>query len=109
MGFLAIVFVVWCITAILTTLVVVYYMLCYENYHWWWSSLIIPGGMGLHLMAYSVYYYSTQTDINGFTGTLIYFTVMWTVSLMYGIVSGTLGFISSLAFARTIYSNIKLD
>ena len=108
-GFLAIVFVVWCITVILTTLVTVYYMLCYENYHWWWSSVIIPGGLGLHLMLYSVYYFTSQTEIEGFTGTCIYFAVMWTVAAMYGMVAGTLGFFSSLVFARTIYSNIKVD
>eukprot|EP00758_Cryptobia_borreli_P002338 Tbor_TRINITY_DN2956_c0_g1::TRINITY_DN2956_c0_g1_i1::g.1173::m.1173/K17086/TM9SF2_4; transmembrane 9 superfamily member 2/4 len=108
-GFLSIVFILWTIAVILVTIIAVYYMLAYENYRWWWSSMIVPGGFGVHIFLYFVYYYFMYLPMAGFTGAAVYFTVMFWISVAYGVVSGTIGLISSLVFTHTIYRCIKID
>lgn len=108
-GFLCIVFVVWAIIVALTSIIMVYYMLCYENHQWWWTAFAAPGGLGLHLFAYSVYYYHTQLDISAGAATMLYFIYMGLLSLAYGIAAGCIGVASSMMFTRKIYGAIKID
>lgn len=108
-GFLALVGFVWTITVVLTTVIVVYYRLCSENYRWWWASFIVPAGLGVHVFAYSIYYYSTELHIDTASGTILYFAYMGLFSLGYGLAAGAIGFVSAFIFVKKIYSSIKID
>ena len=108
-GFLALVFVVWMVTVVMTTIILLYYQLTFEDYRWWWRSLIMPGGMGLHFFGYAVYWYMTQLTIKTTLGTIIYFCYMGAISLAYGMAAGALGFIAGFIFVSKIYSSIKLE
>ena len=108
-GFLTIVFMLWVYSVILTTVVVVYFRLTYENHQWWWSSFLVPGCLGAHLFAFSLYYFFSELHIKGATGTLLYLFFCAFVSIVYGLISGTIGFLASLIFIRRIYSSIRID
>ncbi|KEG12536.1 putative endosomal integral membrane protein [Trypanosoma grayi] len=108
-GFLGLVFVIWVIIAALVTVFHLYYVLCYENHQWWWSSFIIPGGLGLHVMAYSVYFYATQLAISSVASSLLYFLYMGLLSYAYGIAAGAIGLTAGILFVRKIYGSIKVD
>ena len=107
-GFLSIVFVLWFIAVILSSVVAVYYMLAYENYQWWWPSFYIPGALGLHIFIFFVHYYMSL-NFTSFVATIIYFVYMGLVSLAYGLAAGSIGFLSCLLFTRKIFSSIKID
>lgn len=108
-GFLAVVFVLWALTAGLTTVVVTYYRLCAEHYHWWWMAFLVPGSCGLHVALYSVYYFSTQLSITSTAGTLLYMAYMGMFCVCYVLVGGTIGFLTTYLFIRQIYSAIKQE
>lgn len=108
-GFLVMVFIVWTITVILTTIISVYYMLCNENHRWWWSSFIAPGGLGIHMLVYAAYFFHTQLDITAPAATMLYFIYMSLLSVAYGISAGALGTVASMFFTRKIYGSIKID
>jgi transmembrane 9 superfamily protein 2/4 len=107
--FLALSFVVWVITVMLTTINVVYYLLAYGDYRWWWHSFLIAGSMGFHVLLYSVYFYFSEAAITSKTGTFIYFTYMGYFSLAYGLAAGAIGFLTTYVFVRKIYSSIRID
>ncbi|ORC90225.1 putative endosomal integral membrane protein [Trypanosoma theileri] len=108
-GFLALVFVIWIAITSLVTVFHLYYILCYENHQWWWSSFIMPGGFGIHVMLYCIYFYITQLSIRSFASSLLYFLYMGLFSYSYGIASGAIGLTSGIWFVRKIYGSIKVD
>ncbi|RNF03841.1 endosomal integral membrane protein [Trypanosoma rangeli] len=108
-GFLALVFLLWVIITALVTVFHLYYVLCYENHQWWWISFILPGGLGVHVFVYSIYFYATQLAISSFASTLLYFMYMGLLSYAYGLSAGAIGLISGIFFLRKIYGSIKVD
>ena len=107
-GFLAVVFLLWCLCASLTTVVVIYYRLCAENYNWWWVSFFVPSGCGVPLAVYSAYYF-LRLGITTPSATVVYFCYMGLTTFMYVFAAGALGFFSAHIFIRKIYAAIKLD
>jgi len=107
--FLALVFVVWAVTVVITSMITVYYLLAYGEYRWWWRSFISSGALGAHVFAYAIYFYLTQINIITKTGTLIFFVYMGFFSVAYGLAAGTIGFISAFVFVRKIYGSIRID
>lgn len=108
-GFLSVVFVLWVCCCALTTIVVVYYRLCAENYNWWWISFFASNGAGMHLVAYSVFYFATQLSITSTTGTLLYASYMGMLVVAYVLTSGATGFVATYFFQRQIYGAVKRD
>jgi len=108
-GFLALVLLILLITCAEISIVLCYFQLCNEDYHWWWRSFLTAGSSGLYLFGYSIMYFFTQLDINGFVPTLIYFTYMLVFALLFFLVTGTIGFFACYQFVWTIYGAIKVD
>jgi len=108
-GFLAIAVVLWVITVVLISMISVYYMLCYENHRWWWRVFATPGGFGLQLFLYSMYFFMSQLNISSPASTTLYFLYMGLLSLSYGLASGAIGVLTGIFFTRKIYGSIKVD
>ena len=108
-GFLALVMLILLITCAEISIVLCYFQLCNEDYHWWWRSFLNSGAAGMYLLGYSFVYYQTQLDIMGFVPTLIYFGYMTIVSLLFVLVTGTVGFMCSWWFVLKIFSAVKVD
>ncbi|KAI4189101.1 MAG: hypothetical protein L6R41_001708 [Letrouitia leprolyta] len=108
-GFLSIVSLVGILTVIEVTIVATYIMLCQENYHWWWQSVFIGGGSSFWIFLYCIIFYYTKLNIHGFVSGLLFFSYSFLACTVYGLLTGTVGFLTAYAFVRRIYGAIKAD
>ncbi|KAF2268229.1 hypothetical protein CC78DRAFT_455761 [Lojkania enalia] len=102
-GFLAVVSAVLVVTIIEVTIVATYLQLCNENYHWWWQSFMVGGSSSIWIFGYLVWYYFTKLHISGFVSSLLFFCYGFLACAIYGLLTGTVGFLSAYAFVRRIY------
>ncbi|KAF2839206.1 endomembrane protein 70 [Patellaria atrata CBS 101060] len=108
-GFLAVVSVILALVVIEVTIVATYIQLCSENYHWWWQSFFVGGGSALWVFLYCSWYYMTRLNITGFVSGMLFFSYSFLASAVYGLLTGTIGFLAAYAFVRRIYGAIKVD
>lgn len=108
-GFLAIVILILLVTCAEISIVLCYFQLCNEDYNWWWRSFLNSGSAGLYLMGYSFVYFFTQLEMVGFVPVLLYFGYMLLASILFSLVTGTIGFLASWFFVWKIYSAVKVD
>jgi transmembrane 9 superfamily protein 2/4 len=80
-----------------------------QNYHWWWQSFFLGGSSSIWIFAYSVYYYMNVLHISGFVSSMLFFAYSFLACLVYGLLTGTIGFLTAYAFVRRIYGAIKVD
>ena len=85
------------------------HQLCNEDYHWWWRAFINSGSAGIYLFGYSYIYFCTQLDLVGFVPCLLYFGYMGIMSLLFFLITGTIGFLACWSFVWTIYGAVKVD
>jgi len=108
-GFLALVLLILLITCAEISVVLAYFQLCNEDYNWWWRSFLNAGSAGIYLLGYSVIYFYTQLEVTGFVPVLLYFGYMSAVSMVFTLMTGTVGFLAAWYFVRTIYAAVKVD
>merc|ERR1719453_2830474 len=93
-GFLALVLLILLITCAEISIVLCYFQLCNEDYHWWWRSFLNSGTAGLYLFGYAFVYFFTQLEMVGFVPCLVYFGYMLIASLIFVLMTGTVGYLS---------------
>ena len=108
-GFLALVLLILLITCGEMAIVLCYFQLCNENYLWQWRSFLNTGSAGLFLFGYSFVYFSSTLEIMGVVSTLLYFAYMFICSMLFSLVTGTVGFVASAWFVLQIYGAVKVD
>lgn len=108
-GFLALVFLILFITCAEVSIVMVYLQLCYEDYNWWWRSFLLASSAGFHLFMYSIYYLKKVLTIRQTSSIILYLGYMGSLSMIFGLLTGTFGFFAAWWFVRKIYSSIKID
>lgn len=74
-----------------------------QNYHWWWQSFFVGGGSALWVFAYCVWYYATRLHIQGFISSILFFSYSFLACVVYGLLTGTVGFLMAYAFVRRLY------
>lgn len=79
-GFLALVFVILCLTCAEITMVLCYFQLCSEDYHWWWRAYFTSGSAAIYLFGYSAFYFYSKLQISKFVPVLLYFIYMSVIS-----------------------------
>jgi len=102
-GFLSAVFILLIITIAEITIVAIYISLCSEDYRWWWHSFFIGAGSAFWVFIYCVYYYLFRLHVEGFASGLLFFCYCGMACVVYGLLCGTVGFLSAYAFVRRIY------
>lgn len=102
-GFLAVVLGLLVVTIAEVTVVTVYAQLCAENHDWWWHSFLVGGSSAVWVFGYCVWYYLFKLHISGFVSGLLFFTYSFMACCVYGLLTGTVGFLSAYAFVRRIY------
>jgi len=107
-GFLYIIFIILVITCAEISIVMVYFQLCNEDYHWWWRSYLCSGSSALYLFLYSVVYFFTRLEITLPVTAILFFGYMFLVSLVFFVLTGTIGHVATFYFVRKIYSSIKI-
>ncbi|PKS09011.1 hypothetical protein jhhlp_003624 [Lomentospora prolificans] len=108
-GFLAVVSFILMVTVAEVTIMTVFMQLCAENHNWWWRSFLIGGSSSVWVFAYCAWYYFFKLNITGFVSTMLFFGYSFMACCVYGLLTGTVGFLSAYAFIRRIYGAIKLD
>jgi len=108
-GFLGVVSTILILAVMETTIIAVYIQLCSENYQWWWQSFFLGGASSVWVFVYSIYYYVYVLHITGFISSMLFFAYSFLACLVYGLLTGTVGFLTAYAFVRRIYSAIKVD
>ena len=102
-GFLSVVSIILILTIAEVTIVSIYIKLCSEDYNWWWYSFAIGGGSSIWVFLYCVWYYFTKLHIEGFVSGLLFFAYSAMGCMIYGLLTGTVGFLTAYAFVRRIY------
>lgn len=102
-GFLAVVSTILVVTVAEVTVVTIYMQLGSENYHWWWQSFLVGGGSAVWVFFYCVWYYFVKLHITGFVSSMLFFSYSFMACCVYGLLTGTVGFLSAYAFVRRIY------
>ncbi|CDM37744.1 hypothetical protein CBS147339_6466 [Penicillium roqueforti] len=108
-GFLSAVSTVLIVTVVEVTVIATYSQLCSENYHWWWQSFLTGGNSAFWIFAYCIWYYMFKLHITGFVSSLLFFSYSFLACAVYGLLTGTVGFLAAYAFVRRVYSAIKVD
>jgi len=108
-GFFAIVFIILLVTCSEISIVLVYFQLCYEDYRWWWRSFFYPGASGVYLFLYSIQYLFATLNMSSPASIIIYLSYMALSSFCLFLLTGTIGFLSTLVFVRYIYGALKVD
>lgn len=108
-GFLGLVFAVLITTVIEMSIVVTYFQLNTEDYRWWWKSFMVGTGSAWWIFLYSIYYYFAYLSLSGFVPKLMYFAYSLIGCVVYGMITGSIGFLASYYFVLKIYSAIKAD
>lgn len=103
-GFLAVVSLILIITIVETTIIATYVQLCAENYHWWWQSFFVGGSSSVWVFAYCTWYFFARLHIQGFVSGMLFFAYSGLACALYGLLTGTIGFLSAYAFVRRIYA-----
>jgi len=108
-GFLSVVSIILILTIAEVTIVTIYIKLCSEDYNWWWHSFAVGGGSSIWVFLYCVWYYFTKLHIEGFVSGLLFFAYSGMACTVYGLLTGTVGFLTAYSFVRRIYGAIKAD
>eukprot|EP00927_Polykrikos_kofoidii_P053217 TRINITY_DN4747_c0_g5_i1.p1 TRINITY_DN4747_c0_g5~~TRINITY_DN4747_c0_g5_i1.p1 ORF type:complete len:616 (-),score=50.12 TRINITY_DN4747_c0_g5_i1:384-2231(-) len=108
-GFLGIVLVILVVMCAETSVAVTYLQLSSENYHWWWQSFFSSGFSAVYVFLYGVHYFCKQLAIEKFVSIVLYFGYTLLMSIIFFLLTGSVGMLSSLLFCRSIYGSIKVD
>jgi transmembrane 9 superfamily protein 2/4 len=108
-GFLGMVLAILVVTCAEISIALVYFQLTSEDYQWWWNAFFCSGTSGLYLFLYSIFYFNTRLHIDKLVPTLLYLGYMGVASVMFCLLTGSIGLIASFFFVRAIYGSIKVD
>merc|ERR1711957_1080926 len=108
-GFLGLVLLILLVTCAEISITVVYFQLTSEDYNWWWTSFFSSGSSAAYVFLYSCMYFSSRLHIDRMVSTMLYFGYMGMISIMFMLLTGAIGTISSFFFVRAIYGSIKVD
>lgn len=79
-----------------------------QNYQWWWQSFFVGGGSALWVFLACTWYYFFKLHITGFVSSMLFFAYSFLACLVYGLLTGTIGFLAAYAFVRRIYGYDEL-
>jgi len=103
------VLVILVVTCAEISIALTYFQLTSEDYRWWWRSFLASATSAVYVFLYSILYFSSRLQIEKFVSTLLYFGYMFMISLLFFLLTGSIGTLASLQFVRVIYGSIKID
>lgn len=90
-------------------MVMCYLQLCVEDHRWWWKSFMNCASAGFYLFMYSLWFLTSKLDLVGVLPVVVYLTYMSMISIAFGLMCGTVGYLSCFWFTRKIYGAVKVD
>lgn len=106
-GFLVAVFTLLAVTCAEVSVVLVFAKLSNSDYHWWWDSWFASGASGIYVWLYSLHYLATSpgADASNVVSNFLFIAYSFLSALSFTLLTGCVGFMSSLAFVRRIYND----
>ncbi|KAL1632988.1 Transmembrane 9 superfamily member 1 [Diplodia seriata] len=108
-GFLFLCYGLMIITCAAVTVLMIYFLLCAENYHWQWRAFCTAGASAAYVFAYALLYWGKVLEFGSWTSGVLYLGYSALISVLFFVLSGTIGFFASWLFVLKIYSSIKVD
>merc|ERR1712087_790903 len=108
-GFLALVLIILVVTCAEISIALTYFQLTSEDYHWWWRAFLSSAASAFYVFFYSIIYFRSRLQIDKFVSALLYFGYMYMISILFFVLTGSIGLLASFFFVRAIYSSIKID
>merc|ERR1719482_1099272 len=108
-GFLALVLVILLITCAEISIALTYFQLTSEDYNWWWRSFFASASSAVYVFLYSILYFTSRLQIEKPVSTMLYFGYMTLLSLIFLLLTGSIGTMASFFFVKAIYGSIKID
>eukprot|EP00457_Paulinella_chromatophora_P002277 gb/GEZN01002281.1/.p1 GENE.gb/GEZN01002281.1/~~gb/GEZN01002281.1/.p1 ORF type:complete len:671 (-),score=124.17 gb/GEZN01002281.1/:454-2466(-) len=108
-GILYLVFFILLVTCAEISVVMCYFQLCNEDYHWWWRSFFTSGSSAVYVFLYSILYFFTRLQIINVVSAVLFFSYMFIVSVLFCLLTGTIGYFACFYFVRKIYTSLKID
>merc|ERR1712007_202521 len=105
----ALVLLILIVTCVEISIAMTYFQLTSEDYRWWWSSFLSSGTSGIYVFIYSIMYFWSRLQIDRPVSMLLYFGYMGILSVMFFLLTGSIGTVSSFYFVKAIYGSIKID
>ncbi len=106
MGFFLAVLIILAAACAEVAIVMCYLQLCNEDHRWWWKSFCNCASAGLYLFVYSLWFLNTPLGLADSLSVMIYLTYMLIISVCFGLFCGSVGFVVTFLFNKTIYSAI---
>merc|ERR1719453_640372 len=108
-GFLVLVLLILMVTCAEISIALTYFQLTSEDYNWWWRSFLSSGFSALYVFLYSILYFTSRLQIEKPVSTMLYFGYMTLLSLIFLLLTGSIGTTASFFFVKAIYGSIKID
>ncbi|KAF2876625.1 hypothetical protein BDV95DRAFT_483722 [Massariosphaeria phaeospora] len=108
-GFLFICYGLMIATSAAVTVLMIYFLLLAENYHWQWRSFFTAGASAFYVFLSALLYWAKDITFLSWTSGVVYLGYSALLSLLFFIVTGTIGFFASWLFTMRIYKSIKVD
>merc|ERR1719399_2685400 len=108
-GFLALVLLILIVTCAEISIALTYFQLTSEDYNWWWRSWFASGSSAVYVFGYAILYFSSRLQINKPVSVMLYFGYMSIISVMFSLLTGSIGLVASFYFVKAIYGSIKID
>jgi len=108
-GFLFLCYGLMIAVAASVTILMTYFLLCAENYHWQWRSFIGAGMSGGYIFLNCLLYLITKVKLGGLAGIVLYIGYSALISMLFFILTGSIGYFASWWFVHRIYRSIKID
>jgi transmembrane 9 superfamily protein 2/4 len=108
-GFLTLVLVILITTSAEISIALTYLQLTAEDHRWLWRAFLSPASSGLYVFLYSGLYFTYRLHIDRLVSTLLYFGYMFLISIIFFLLTGSIGALASFWFVRKIYGSIKID
>merc|ERR1712217_43328 len=108
-GFLALVLLILIVTCAEISIALTYFQLTSEDYNWWWRSFLSSSASAFYVFLYSILYFSSRLQIERAVSTLLYFGYMTIISIVFFLLTGSIGMIATFQFVKVIYGSIKID
>merc|ERR1711939_988559 len=97
-GFLSLVLMILIVTCAEVSIALTYFQLTSEDYNWWWRSFFSSASSALYVFLYSILYFSSRLQIEKPVSCMIYFGYMLLLSLIFFLLTGSIGTIASFYF-----------
>jgi len=108
-GILFLAFLLLLVVTSFITIALTYFQLAIEDHRWWWRVFFSGGSTGFFIYVYSFFFFFGRSEMSGGFQTAYFFLYMAVASWGVFLLLGTVGYFSSLAFVRMIFSQVKVD